>query len=44
MGGRRGRTSGADPSLTEMVGSTESLHQAIRNGLAKASPTLRDLD
>jgi flavin-binding protein dodecin len=31
--------------LTEIVGtSTESLHQAIRNGVAKASQTLRHLD
>jgi flavin-binding protein dodecin len=31
--------------LTEIVGtSTESIHQAIRNGVAKASQTLRHLD
>jgi flavin-binding protein dodecin len=31
--------------LTEIVGtSSESIHQAIRNGVAKASQTLRHLD
>jgi dodecin len=36
-----------DPTyrLTEIVGtSSESVHQAIRNGLAKAAETLRHLD
>jgi flavin-binding protein dodecin len=31
--------------VTEIVGSSpESLHQAIRNGVARASQTLRNLD
>jgi flavin-binding protein dodecin len=31
--------------LTEIVGtSTESVHQAIRNGIARASETVRHLD
>jgi flavin-binding protein dodecin len=31
--------------LTEIVGtSAESIHQAVRNGVAKASQTLRHLD
>jgi flavin-binding protein dodecin len=31
--------------LTEIVGtSTESIHQAIRNGVARASETIRHLD
>ena len=37
----------ADPTyrLTEIVGtSAESVHQAIRNGLARASETVRHLD
>jgi flavin-binding protein dodecin len=31
--------------ITEIVGtSTESLHQAIRNGISRASQTVRNLD
>jgi flavin-binding protein dodecin len=44
MGAHRGRTAEPSYRLAEVVGSTESLHQASRNGVARASQTLRHLD